>query len=166
MPPPSLNLALRKRPPTADVLIDCDEEHAVTYRRLLDAERRRVALTLLGRWCTPPSRKDAYRANGISFYRPWVFLITDGAPTDEWRAAAEAVKGGEEAKGFSFLAIGVEGADMATLDKISPRGAKKLQGLRFRDFFAWLSSSLSGKSRSQIKPDEEFPLPPPDWTKG
>jgi uncharacterized protein YegL len=112
------------------------------------------------------TRKNAYRANGISFYRPWVFLITDGAPTDEWRAAADAVKQGEEAKGFSFFAIGVEGADMGTLSKISPRGPKKLDGLRFRDLFAWLSSSLSGKSRSHIGPDDEFPLPPPDWTKG
>jgi uncharacterized protein YegL len=111
------------------------------------------------------TRKDAYRANGISFYRPWVFLITDGAPTDEWRAAANAVKQGEEAKGLSFFAIGVEGA-VGTLSKISPRGPKKLDGLRFRDLFAWLSSSLSGKSRSHIGPDDEFPLPPPDWTKG
>jgi uncharacterized protein YegL len=112
------------------------------------------------------TRKDTYRANGISFYRPWVFLITDGAPTDEWRAAADAVRQGQEAKGFSFFAIGVEGADMGTLSKISPRAPQKLDGVRFRDLFAWLSSSLTGKSRSQIGPDDEFPLPPPDWTKG
>lgn len=104
-------------------------------------------------------RKDDYRANGISYYRPWVFLITDGGPTDEWQSAAAAVREGENSKSFAFFTIGVQGANMDILKQISVREPLRLDGLRFRDMFMWLSASLRTVAQSTL--GMEVPLQPP-----
>lgn len=110
-------------------------------------------------------RKQAYKANGVSYYRPWIFLITDGGPTDAWHAAAEKVKAGEAANHFSFFAVGVEGARIDVLGQIATREPLKLQELRFRDLFKWLSNSLSAVSKSQMGTQVplESPTAPGGW---
>lgn len=108
-------------------------------------------------------RKEIYKANSLDYFRPWIFVITDGKPTDRhWEAAAEQVKQEENRKGVIFYGVGVEGADLNVLRRFSDaRPPLKLRGLAFGDLFTWLSKSLSVIAHS--RPGEQAPLPPVGW---
>lgn len=106
-------------------------------------------------------RKQIYRNSGLTYYRPWIFLITDGQPTDGplWQNATVRVKEAESNKRIAFFSVGVEGANMAMLSQLSLRQPLHLQALKFRELFAWLSTSLTSVSHSM--PTDEVPLQSP-----
>ncbi len=107
-------------------------------------------------------RKEVYKQNGIDYFRPWMFLITDGKPTDDWQSAAQQLREEENRKGVIFFSVGVEGADMGSLSQFSgQRAPLRLKGLAFSELFQWLSKSLSVVAHS--KPGEQAPLPPVGW---
>ena len=110
-------------------------------------------------------RKNQIKASGVQYYRPWIFMITDGGPTDSWQEAARALRDAVEKRKAAFFAIAVDGADMGRLTQISPRKPLHLRGLKFREMFEWLSSSLGAVSRSSPT-QEVLALPPPtsDWS--
>lgn len=111
------------------------------------------------------ARKKQYSEGGIAYYRPWLMLITDGAPTDDISSAIEAIRIGEETGALNFFPIGVQSADMQALNRLTSgkREALRLDGLKFRELFLWLSASI--KSVSQSSPGELVPLPSPmGWT--
>jgi uncharacterized protein YegL len=103
------------------------------------------------------ARKAQYKANGIVYYRPWVFLLTDGEPTDDWKDAAAKVRAAESANGLAFFAVGVEGANLDTLGQIAVRTPLKLQGLKFVELFVWLSQSQ--RTVSSSRPGDQTALP-------
>lgn len=110
-------------------------------------------------------RKAQYRNNGITYYRPWIFTITDGEPQGESAkvidAAIARIRDDEENKRVACFAVGVENANMKRLSEIFTRAPLKLKGLDFRELFVWLSASMQRVSNSQ--PDDQVPLPPPGW---
>jgi uncharacterized protein YegL len=124
-------------------------------------------------------QKSAYREAGLEYYRPWLFVLTDGQPTDRdvFAAAATRVREAEDKRHVSVFCIGIgEHADLSHLEQLSTqRKPLKLDGLSFREFFSWLSASLGsasastafGSSDSSVAAAEEdgeqIPLPPAGW---
>jgi uncharacterized protein YegL len=110
-------------------------------------------------------RKSLYRANGIAYYRPWVFMITDGEPQGELdhliEQAAQRLQGDEANKRVAFFTVGVENANMMRLNQLAVRTPLKLKGLNFIEMFVWLSASMSAVSHSHV--DEQVALPPIGW---
>lgn len=93
-------------------------------------------------------RKEEYKQTGTPYYQPWLVMISDGSPTDNWKYVAQKAKKLSEERKLVSLMVGVNNADMDVLGEFSNRPALKLQGLNFSDFFQWLSASMSRVSAS------------------
>ena len=106
-------------------------------------------------------QKKNYQANGISYNRPWMILISDGEPNDSWEKIADDCREAENKNKLTIFPIGVEGADMQILSKFSNKTAIKLEGLQFNELFIWLSKSLS--TGSQASAGEKIQLPAVGW---
>lgn len=103
-------------------------------------------------------RKQDYKRAGVDYYQPWLVLMTDGAPTDEIGAAAAKTATMVKERKLAIFPIGIGSAvNMQTLAQFSPtRPPLRLQGLNFKEFFVWLSRSVSRVSQST--PGEEVKL--------
>ena len=98
-------------------------------------------------------RKKKYREHGVDYYQPWLVLMTDGAPNGsdaELHRAAQRTCDMVNSRKLTVFPIGVgPDADMQVLKNFSPkRSPLKLNGLKFREFFEWLSQSVSTTSQS------------------
>lgn len=96
------------------------------------------------------ARKDDYKRAGVDYYQPWMVIMTDGVPTDDITSASSRIHSLVTGKKLTVFPIAIgDAANMGTLGKFSPtRPPLRLQGLNFREFFSWLSRSVSRVSQS------------------
>lgn len=118
------------------------------------------ALKLLTQCIRSEVRKSTENQKGD--WRPLVFLLTDGAPTDNWQDAARELKNSKPAN-IIACAAGAN-ADITVLKQITD-SVVMMNSLSAGDlarFFAWVSSSIKMSSKSiDAKPGGPIQLPPP-----
>ena len=91
------------------------------------------------------ARKAWYKETNQPYYRPWIILITDGEPDDGQNVygLSSRIKQDTADKRYVFFPVGIQDANMQTLELIKGQlPPQKLQGLKFKQFFQWLSASM------------------------
>ncbi|MBC7966591.1 MAG: VWA domain-containing protein [Fuerstia sp.] len=122
------------------------------------------ALKLLERCLDNEVRKSSATQKGD--WKPLVFLMTDGQPTDNWEMAADSLK--RKKLGNIIACAAGSGADSQILKRITEVVVEihNLQPDSLRAFFKWVSSSIKTTSQSvaQVTADAgpvNLPAPPP-----
>lgn len=113
------------------------------------------------------SRKQQYKDKGIDYYRPWIFMITDGQPTDmkpgdaRWNQVVTRLHEGEAGKKWTFFAVAVDDADLTVLGQVAPPTRKPilLKEGRWAELFQWLSKSQTRVSAGKVGDQTALPAP-------
>ena len=106
--------------------------------------------------------KGELREGGISYTRPWIFLMSDGGPTDpDWEAAAQRSRAAVQQKKAVVWLIGVPGAQAAPMQAFAgPDSAVyQVDSAEFQGMFQWLSDSLT--AAASTAPGEMLQLEAP-----
>ena len=107
-------------------------------------------------------RKAEYKASGTPYYRPWIFMLTDGAPNDADNGEFKALIDAQNKKKVTFYGVGIgPQANKELLKSLNKDGlCFSASATEFRQAFRWLSTSLSTVSNST--PDTSVALENPN----
>ena len=111
-------------------------------------------------------RKNEYSSTGVDYYQPWLVLMSDGYPTDDVSLAIEEVRRLKENKKLTLFPVAIgDYADMDTLKQFSTLKNNMVLKVKnaayFREFFEWLSQSVSVVSQSIPGERSSLPQTPP-----
>ncbi len=112
-------------------------------------------------------RKQNYRGSGIPYYRPWLIILTDGMPGNsdaEMDQAGQALADAENRNALTCFPIGVgpEGRRALEQNLKGPQyPPKEMNPSKWREFFQWLSASVSTVSNSRSGAQVSLPSADP-----
>lgn len=113
------------------------------------------------------ARKEEYRREGIQHYRPWLFVLTDGLPTDDSleSVAKDRIQNAIRNKKLTYMPMGIGAADTKKLQEYYPDEAAvkpvlKADSKNFKEAFVWLSNSIGVVSSSDPTTTDQVQLPP------
>ena len=94
-------------------------------------------------------QKEKYNTYGTPYFRPWVFCITDGEPTDDYAQAAERLNQLERATKVLGYCTGVRGFNKQKMKEIfNAERIYELDNCDFTSLFQFVSSSLAAVRNS------------------
>jgi uncharacterized protein YegL len=100
-------------------------------------------------------------------WRPMVFIMTDGSPTDDFQKGLARFK---KEKWGAVVACGVDSADVSLLQQIAGEAVVTLStadAKALEAFFKWVTASISTSSKSvqtgkEVEGLNQLPPPPPE----
>lgn len=106
-------------------------------------------------------RKSEYKVQGTPYYRPWIFMMTDGHPNDSDHGEFDRLRRAQEDKKTTFFGVGMgSNADVNLLKSLNINGISLSSTAEdYKGVFEWLSASASIVSSST--PGDETVLPDP-----
>jgi len=119
-----------------------------------------AAFDLLAQSIKKDVRKNTATQKGD--WKPIVFLLTDGQPTDDWQAALQRLKKETTSTTVNIIAVGCgDDVDLDMLKAVTPSVLvmKSASPGAFKAFFRWVSASVSSVSVSAAREGHGVKLP-------
>ena len=117
-------------------------------------------------------RKDYYKSKGLTYYRPWIVVMTDGDPypaNQDIDGIAQKIQEDADAKKYVFFMMGVGNEvhdDVLSKLTTSQFPAMRMDAVNFAEFFQWLSASATVVVNSDDLTDSNVSIPQPTWAQG
>ncbi|UKJ75381.1 vWA domain-containing protein [Azospirillum brasilense] len=95
-------------------------------------------------------QKQRYRQAGVTYKRPWLFVMSDGEPTDEIQEVASRARQAQDDKKFILWAIGIgRQVNLGPLSQFCTpdRQPVRLEQSKFKEMFKWMSESAKSGSK-------------------